>query len=43
MLPCSRCQERRLRMLNLTPIETEAEIELLRAAGRAMAPDDYDW
>lgn len=36
-------QERRLRMLNLTPIETEEELEALKAAGRAMTSDGYDW
>jgi len=36
-------QERRLRMLNLTPIETEEQLEALRSAGRAMTSEDYDW
>ena len=41
-------QERRLRSLNLTPIETEEEIEALReesmrAAGRRFGADDYEW
>ena len=36
-------QERRLGSLGLTPIETEDELEQLRAAGRQISANDYDW
>jgi len=42
-------QERRLRSLNLNPIETEEELDALReesterAAGRSYGRDDYEW
>ena len=39
-------QERRLRLLNLTPIESEEELDALRAAGRALSDggrNSYDW
>jgi len=41
-------QERRLRSLNLTPVETEEELDALReestrAAGRSYGAQDYDW
>mmetsp|Transcript_14877 Transcript_14877/g.49409 ORF Transcript_14877/g.49409 Transcript_14877/m.49409 type:complete len:498 (-) Transcript_14877:99-1592(-) len=37
-------QERRLKLLNLTPVETEEELEALRSAGRRTSDSSsYDW
>lgn len=36
-------QERRLASLGLQPIETEEELDALRAAGRSYSANDYDW
>ncbi len=36
-------QERRLASLGLQPIESEDELDALRAAGRQMQSTDYEW
>ena len=36
-------QDRRLASLGLTPIETDEELEALKAAGRSISATDYDW
>lgn len=36
-------QERRLTSLGLQPIESDDELEALRAAGRQMQSTDYEW
>jgi len=36
-------QQRRLKSLGLDPIETEEEVEKLRAGGRSYGADEYDW
>ena len=36
-------QERRLNALGLQPIESEEELESLRAAGRQVSSSDYEW
>ena len=36
-------QERRLASLGLNPVETEDELESLRAGGRMYSANDYEW
>ena len=36
-------RQRRLSSLGLQPVETEEELDSLRAAGRAASQLDYDW